>query len=292
MFTSIVRKYLPLLLLALCIVACDENTTPYPYPAPESVHLSLGKPTNTKADTANATDFLMIKEAYALSYNRTNRHPNWMSWELTSDWLGVVDTHEGFRNDPELPKGWSRISHLEYRDSGFNMAQLCPNMDRTSTVESFSATYLTTNAIPIANVLHATLWAQLEVFARSLAVKGYHVFIIAGAYGSGGEGYKGAISSIGNGINVPAHLYKVIVAIPNGGNLEKINATTPVIAVDFPNRNSQTRNKSWTDFITTPEAIEKAAGVSFFTYLPEPIRSQLKTLRFDPTTSPIAQPLR
>ena len=52
--------------------------------------------------------------------------------------------------------------------------------------------------------------------------KNYRLFIVAGAYGTGGEGRVGAKNSIRNGVKVPARNYQVIVAIPNGGGVDKI----------------------------------------------------------------------
>lgn len=90
-------------------------------------------------------------------------------------------------------------------------------------------------------------------------------------------------TTIKNGINVPAHTYKVIVAIPRGGTASSVTSDTPVIAVDFPNQSSLVNNKSWSAFITTPSAIEQAAKVTFFTNLKESLRKELRNERFDPT---------
>lgn len=77
----------------------------------------------------------------------------------------------------------------------------------------------------------------------------------------------------------------MIVAVENSGGIEKIDGNTAVIAVDFPNDTDLVDNKSWSNFVTTPADIERAAGVTFFTYLPDAVRNELRKVRFDPTTS-------
>lgn len=279
------KKYIHIILLLWVAAACKENTTPTP--SLESVHLSLGNPTNATTDTTNADNYLMVKEEYALSYNRNKRHANWVAWELTKEWLGSSDRQDNFRPDPDLPNGWYRVVTSDYTGSGFDRGHLCPSADRTNSDGSNAATFLMTNIIPQAPQLNRESWAQLEEFSRSLAQKGYRLLIVAGTYGTTGEGSNGVKSTIKNSINVPLHNYKLIVAIPNMGDIADIDANTPVIAVDMPNRQGLVDNKKWTDFITTPEAIEKVTGAKFFTNLPQQLQNRLKTTRFNPATSPV-----
>lgn len=280
-------KQLKLILLIWLTVGCKTEQQVPPAPVAESVHLSLGNPTNAKADTATPNNYLILKPQYSLSYNRSKGHANWVAWELTKDWLGSSDRQDNFRPDPALPAGWYRVVSSDYTNSGFDRGHLAPSADRTRTDEDNSATFLMTNIIPQAPQLNREAWARLEDFSRGLANKGYRLFIVAGAYGTGGEGSTGAKNSIRNGVNVPARHYKVILAVPNGGGVEQITADTPVIAVDFPNINSAVENKDWSSFITTPSEIERAAGVDLFTYLPLQVAKKLEAARFDPTITPL-----
>ena len=95
------------------------------------------------------------------------------------------------------------------------------------------------------------------------------------------------MTSIKGKISVPARNYKVIVAIPKGGHAENVTASTPVIALDFPNVASLVDNKSWSGFVTTAREIEKLAGVTLFTALPEKVRTELLDKRFDPMGIPL-----
>ena len=280
-------KIKPSIILLLWLsLACHRQQTDQPVPTPESVHLSLGNPTDAQPDSINSSNnFLMMKPQYALSYNKSLGHANWVAWELSKVNFGTADRQDDFRPDTYLPAGWYRVRTSDYTNSGFDRGHLCPSADRTFTLEDNSATFLMTNIIPQAPELNRGAWVRLEDYCRSLALKNYRLYIIAGTYGSGGEGSEGPATQIKNGTNVPARNYKVIVAIPNGGSAADITSETPVIAVDFPNQSSLVDNKSWSTFITTPSAIESAAKVTFFTYLKESLRKELRNEKFDPTVT-------
>lgn len=277
------------LLLALS-VSCTKSQPvqpTLPLPVPVSVHLSLGNPTDARPDVATPDNYLMLKDQYALSYNKAKGSPNWVCWELSTDWLGDIDRGDDFRPDPALPADWYRVVPSDYTNSGFDRGHMCPSADRTATAADNSATFLMSNMVPQAPQLNREPWARFEDYCRTLARKGYRLYIVAGVYGSGGEGGNGPATSLKNGVQVPARNYKVIVAVPNGGMAGDVSGTTPVIALDFPNVVSLTDNKSWGGFVTTARQIEKDAGIKLFTALPEKVRAGLLNQRFDPMGVPL-----
>ena len=141
-----------------------------------------------------------------------------------------------------------------------------------------------TNIIPQAPELNREAWAYLEDYSRDIVKEGYKAYIIAGTYGTGGEGTNGELSKIKSIINVPARIYKIIVITPEN---EAISDKSIVIAVDFPNTVKATKETSWLRFITTPESIEKATNLKLFTSLPANQQNALKTKRFDFLNSPL-----
>ncbi len=277
------RNIFLLLMVTLLLTGCARKVLVPP--AAESIHTTLGNPTAARPDTANADNYLILKRQYALSYNRSLGHANWVSWELDSEWLGDADRRDDFRPDPELPASWYRVRPDDYTGSGFDRGHLCPSASRTTSEADNSSTFVMSNMIPQAPQLNREAWARLEDYCRSLAAQGYRLFIVAGTYGIGGKGSKGYATSIKGRISVPARNYKVIVVLENSGGVEQIDENTPVIAVDFPNDADLVDNRSWSSFVTTPEEIERAAGVTFFNYLPEGVRERLRQVRFDPTTT-------
>lgn len=272
-----------LLLLALLLAGCTRNASIRP--VAESIHTSLGNPTAARPDTADANNYLILKKQYALSYNRSLGHASWVSWELDADWLGEADRRDDFRPDPDLPAGWYRVRPDDYTGSGFDRGHLCPSASRTASEADNSSTFVMSNMVPQAPQLNREAWARLEAYCRTLASQQYRLFIVAGTYGVGGKGSKGFATMLNGRVSVPARNYKVIVAVENSRGVEQIDGNTAVIAVDFPNDADLVDNKSWSNFLTTPAEIERAAGVTFFSYLPTKVRNALREVRFDPTTT-------
>jgi endonuclease G len=96
------------------------------------------------------------------------------------------------------------------------------------------------------------------------------LYIVCGGYGS-----KEAVGE--RHIIAPARCWKVAVVLPEGENdLQRINATTRVIAVDIPNENG-IENNPWQQYVTNIAAIERASGLTLLSHVPEPARSALKS---------------
>lgn len=246
-------------------------------------HLLLGNPSGATSNITDTVNYLMIKHQYALSYNKTQKHLNWVSWELTKTWMGDIDRQDDFRPDNTLPAGWYKAVPNDYTNSGFDRGHLCPSADRTQTENDNSATFLMTNIIPQAPKLNRESWAYLESYCRDVVKSGYKATIIAGVIGTGGAGDNGMATTVNNQVNIPATVYKIVVFHPEN---ECFTAASPVIAVSFPNTNAAA-NTNWFTYITTPAEIEQATGQTFFNNLPEPMRLALKNKRFDFANSPL-----
>lgn len=166
-------KYLLInLVLALGITSCQkEDTKPIDKSEANPVHLTLGNPSNATADVNNFNNYLLEKKQYTLSYNKEKAIPNWVSWYVSKDWLGIVNAHNDFRADYTLPTEWFKVDADTYYWNDFDMAQNCPAEDRTKLPEDNSATFLMTNVIPLAPNHNIGLWAELEKIARNLPNK-------------------------------------------------------------------------------------------------------------------------
>lgn len=275
---KIVRPLFYIISFSFIVVSCSPKITSVKN---ESIHLALGNPSNAQTHSSFYDNYLLAKPQYALSYNRSKGHANWVAWELSAAWLGSIDRQNDFRPDNSLPQGWPQIKPNDYSNSGFDRGHLCPSADRTQSTADNSSTFLMTNMIPQAPELNREAWAYLEEFCRDLVAKGYKLYITAGAYGTGGEGSKGNATKLDNTINVPARLYKIIVVVPANASANNINTETPVIAVDFPNKNSTVKNTGWIRYITTVSELEKKTGMDFFNTLPSSTQSALQNTLFD-----------
>lgn len=237
-------------------------------------NLALGNPSN--ASTSDSDNYLLVKNSYALSYNRNRGIPNWVSWHLSAAWKGEAQRQNDFRPDTNLPPNWFAATPKNYSDSGFDRGHLCPSDDRDADVEMNQETFLMTNIVPQAPENNRNIWKNLEEYSRKLAAEGNELYITAGTNGQGGTGANGKENSIANGkIIVPASLWKIIVVLPVGTNdLSRISADTRIIAVNIPNTN-QVGPHDWSNYRVSIRAIEDLTGHRFLSNLPSEIRQIL-----------------
>lgn len=234
-------------------------------------NMGMGNPSN-----ANSTDpgnYLMEKAQYTLSYNNSKGTANWVSWHLSTAWLGTATRCNCFEGGAALPADYFQAVHADYTGTGFDRGHLCPSADRTGSAEDNRATFLMTNIIPQAPANNQQTWATLESYCRNLVGDGNELYIIAGGYGAGGSGRNGDAASIAGGdITVPSSVWKIIVVLPVGGeDVSRITASTRVIAVDMPNIQS-VGGQSWTSYLTNVNAIEEETGYDFLSNVSEAVQ--------------------
>lgn len=245
-------------------------------------NMALGNPSNAVSGTAYPTNYLMVKAQYDLSYNTETNCPNWVSWHLSSAWLGTTSRYSGnFYSDPDLPSIWYAVVHSDYTNSGFDRGHMCPSADRTGSYDDNKATFTTTNIVPQSPYNNQRAWKYLESYCRTLAGEGYEMYIIAGPTGTGGTGTYGYATSIAGGkINVPNAVWKIVVVLPNGDNdLSRVTTTTPVIAVYMPNEDLGTT--PWTNYCTTVDYIESKTGYNFLSNVPSNIQDIIEAKVYD-----------
>jgi endonuclease G len=258
-------------LLAGCAKSDPDPTTPVTQvPLPE--HLTLGNPSGATTDEAQSTNYLLSKPQYALSYHRDQGKPNWVSWHLSSTWLGAAARQDDFRADPELPASWYKPGASSYTGSGFDRGHNCPSADRTSTVADNSATFLMSNMMPQAPRNNQQTWANLEDYCRTLVGQGNELYVVCGSYGRGGTGSSGFLTTLDQGrVTVPARCWKVVVVLPVGNDdATRVSSATRVIAIDTPNDNGL--NTAWGSYRTTVDAIEAATGYDLFSAVPSAVQ--------------------
>ncbi|MEO6830783.1 MAG: DNA/RNA non-specific endonuclease [Chitinophagaceae bacterium] len=242
-------------------------------------NMALGNPSNATTNKENSNNFLLVRPQYTLSYNNEKGMANWVSWHLNMAWRGTATRCNCFLQDESLPKSFKKVYNTDYRGSGFDRGHLCPSDDRTNSAEDNAATFLMTNMSPQSHELNTQPWEKLEEYERQLTAQGNEVYIIAGAYGSGGVNKEGKTwTTIGNGkVLVPSHFWKIIVVLPNGNDdIHRINAKTRVIAVDMPNTQT-VKEKEWFAYRTSVADIEAKTGNNFFSKLPKAIAAALKS---------------
>ena len=258
-----------LVLVAALAVSCSKDEQHNPaapvaavvtQDATRDSHLALGNPSGATTNAAYPSNYLLSKSQYALSYNRDKGKANWVSWHLSSAWVGSTPRQDNFAPDATLPSGWYRATSTSYTGSGFDRGHNCPSADRTGSVADNSATFLMTNMMPQAPQNNQRTWAGLETYCRTLINAGNEVYVICGSYGTGGTGSAGYKTTLDAGrIAVPNRCWKVVVVLPEGSSdAGRVTTGTRVIAIDTPNDNAL--NTNWGVYRTSVNAIESATG--------------------------------
>jgi endonuclease G len=252
---------------------------PYVPPPPASEHLTLGNPSGAVTDVNQPTNYLLDKPQYAVSYHRDRGIPNWVSWHLSSVWLGSTPRQDDFRADPTLPAGWYRVQGTDYSGSGFDRGHHTPSADRTSTVADNSATFLMTNMMPQAPDNNQGPWEALESYCRTLVSQGNEVYVVAGGAGQGGTGSQGGVTQTitGGHVAVPAQTWKVIVVLPDAGGNDVLRVTTATrtIAVIMPNAQG-IRANDWHSYRVSVDQVEQLTGYDFFSNVSVAIQSVIE----------------
>jgi endonuclease G len=256
----------------------ESNDAPVPG---DNGNLLLGNPNDATANaSANADNYLIDHHYYIESYNKTKAEPNWVSWHIGAGDITGKRGPDDFRADTTLPAKWFKVDNTYYRGSGFDKGHNCPSGDRSSSTDANSATFLMDNIIPQAPNNNQHTWEHLESFCRDRVKEDNEVYVIMGSYGTGGTGRNGYATSIYKGrINVPAHIWKVAVIIPNGNNdLHRMSPETKVIAIDTPNDDNIDPN--WMKYVCSVRDIEKATGYNLLSALPQDVQDAVETKRF------------
>jgi endonuclease G len=133
------------------------------------------------------------------------------------------------------------------------------------------------NMVPQAPQNNQQTWAHLEEYTRSQVENGQEAYVIMGSYGRGGTGKNGPAQTLDQGrVTVPAHIWKVVVFLPEGTNdLQRIAAgQARVVAIDTPNDNSI--SPQWNQYLTSVDKIEAASGLDILSALPAATQAQLQ----------------
>ena len=221
---------------------------------------------------------LLEKPQYAVSYNRTTKIPNWVSWQVNKSWIGGKRAADDFVVDPTLPNGWPQISGSNYvnnqgRSYGFNKGHTIPSRDRTRDDKDNIATFLGTNLIPQNvdnnaffgdgnNPAEGSAWHNIEQLVTKLAENDKELYVIAGNYGTNWEPqkksnalpndsrYQGLTNSQAfqqQGIHIPTWTWKTMLVLePSAPGVLDVTKDSRVYTFLTPNR-AEPSAQDWID---------------------------------------------
>lgn len=197
---------------------------------------------------------------FTVSFNRDNRTPNWVAWELRgADAFAEMKRHSKFWCDDDLD---GCPTTRDYSHSGLDRGHMSPAADNRWSEDAMRDCFVMANIVPQDHALNSGAWNTLEALERRWSDRDSAILIIAGPIYEASDTRR-----IGDaGVRVPSAFFKVLVAPyanpPRG------------IAYIFPNLPSPGNIDSYA--MTIREA-ENATGYNFLPQLPDSVQDFIET---------------
>lgn len=203
-----------------------------------------------------------IKEytGFTLSFNKDNRTPNYVAWELLgTEVSNEVSRSDNFWQDQDID---GCTKHSDYTRSGYDRGHMCPAADQKWSEKAMTDCFVMANMCPQLHELNAGAWETLESKERVWAKRDSAIMIIAGPiYTEDDNNYFESSK-----VRVPGAFFKVLLAPyldePRG------------IAFVYPHMNCPGNMK---DYATSIDEVEKMTGFDFFSELPDEIEKKVES---------------
>lgn len=223
-------------------------TAPAHYDGLENVEIPNGMTSQVKEYTG-----------FTLSFNKDNRTPNYVAWELlgtevSTEWPRT----DNFWKDDDI-EGCTQ--HSDYTRSGYDRGHMCPAADQKWSEQAMIDCFVMANMCPQLHDLNAGAWEKLEEKERTWAKRDSALMIIAGPIYTEGETWIEKSM-----VRVPDAFFKVLLAPyldePRG------------IAFVYPHMKCPGNMQ---DYAVTIDEVEKMTGFDFFAALPDDIEAKVES---------------
>ncbi len=223
-------------------------------------HLRLGQPRAV---------FELVREGYALAADARLKIPLWVQYELSPEDLnGPAERSNDFRADTAIPIG-SRSALADYSGSGLDRGHQAPAADMNRSESVMSQSFLLSNMSPQVGIaFNRHIWRYLEDAVRGWVQQRGSLTIITGpVFAANGDSVRYRVIG-SNRVAVPTHFFKIVVDSNDPDNIE-------ALAFLLANRNLS--GNSYSDFLTTIDAIEASTGLDFLSALPIATQQQVES---------------
>ena len=172
----------------------------YANPCPSTQHLAFDI-----RDSQEQVDQVLCKNGYVVGYSYFYKAPMYVAYKLNKNDV-LINTGRGsnpFKEDEAIPKQF-RATLWDFKYSGYDRGHMAPRAALDSTEALRDETFLLSNMTAQDPSLNQKGWADLEGYVRFLAEKYENIYVVTGSI------FDGDNKTIGKGVYVPSHLYKVI----------------------------------------------------------------------------------
>jgi len=188
----------------------------------------------------------LCKTNYAVIHSCQFKNPIAVMEHITTAAIsGPAKRKDDFREDPAVtPQCRSRLP--DYAGQPYDRGHMSAAAGNTQNDQVMSESFFLSNMVPQVPNNNRGIWRILEMQIRDqVAQTGQSLHVISGAIFA--QGY----TTIGNGVAVPTHLYKVIINRQTGNATAYLMPNAPLPVADLPR------------YRTTVQAVEQATGLRF-----------------------------
>lgn len=253
------KKFLILILIVAAIVIVGGS------------YITRSETTDSPKINTEALDYARVSpstpeqiveyEGFRVSFNKDNKTPNWVAWELLGDESeGSESRYNTFWQD-ERVEGCPVT--YDYSRSGYDRGHLCPAADQKWSHQAMVDCFSLANMAPQDHSLNSGAWATLEKKERQWAKRDSAIVIIAGPIYEPSDTKR-----IGDGgVRVPSAFYKVFLA-PYVENPRGIGFI-------YPNMSAPGNMR---DYAMTIDEVEAITGIDFFFNLPDDLEEKIESV--------------
>jgi endonuclease G, mitochondrial len=204
-----------------------------------------------RGDEAAATQRIVCRQGYILSYNIATHSPDWVLERLTADKLrGGAKRKDNFREDPLLKS--LDADDSDYLPRVYDRGHQAPAADAAWSQQVNNDSFFFSNMSPQVGIgFNRGIWRVLEETVRGWVLCGGHdpLYVITGPI------YQGSTTVIGHDRMVVPHSFYKIVYDP---------AVERVVGFVLENRKIGSRFDTPQDYVRSVADIETETGIDFF----------------------------
>jgi len=229
--------------------------------------MSTGARGELRYGTPQSSHEVVVREGYSMSYDQRTRNAAWTAELLTSENLKGDAKRKGirFQEDSGIAELF-RAQLSDYHRSGYDRGHLVPAADMKASHGAMQETFLLTNISPqVGRGFNRDYWERLERWCRELTEHYRSVVVISGPLWlpTRVENDKRFVEyqllgSVGPGVAVPTHFFKVVVCEDTGGN-KALQSRAFVL----PNKQINP-SQDLLAFAVQMEDLSSVAGLQFF----------------------------
>lgn len=206
---------------------------------------------------------ILYRRGYAISYNQTNKLPNWVAWHLTKQhtYGNVERPRRAFHDDNDIKNSTHYWDYDKARK--YDRGHMCPAGDNKWDYKAMQETFLMSNVCPQYRNLNSGVWNDIEIKCRDWARQEGDVYIVCGPIFFPNRKNRDFIGE--SRIPVPDAFFKVVLSNRGKGK-----------SIGFICEN-RSGSSDLNDYSVTIDEVEKLTGLDFFPALPDNLEESLES---------------